>query len=367
MNPLDVVVLGIGLVVILLGAELFTNGIEWFGHKLNLAEGAVGSVLAAVGTALPETMIPIVAILFSGHAADVSGAAHDVGVGAILGAPFMLSTLAMFVTGVAVWTQRHKRATGDRVLVDIAVLRHDVMYFFVAYAIAVGTAFVPADLGFLRIGAAIALITLYVVYVRAHFLADPDVDAADLPHLRELAPLRMHGLDVRGKRAEPGVPRLRIVNLQVLLALGMILAGSVFFVDSVEHLAGAFGLSPIVLALIIAPIATELPEKFNSVIWVRQAKDTLALGNITGAMVFQSCIPTVFGLLLASDAWRIDVHSTASVLSFASAGIAFISMAVIFLPTIWRGKLTARALSVGGILYVAYIATVLGLLVSGAI
>ena len=51
--------------IILLGAELFTNGIEWFGRKLDLAEGAVGSVLAAVGTALPETMIPIIAILFA--------------------------------------------------------------------------------------------------------------------------------------------------------------------------------------------------------------------------------------------------------------------------------------------------------------
>ena len=66
--------------IILLGAELFTNGIEWFGRKLELAEGAVGSVLAAVGTALPETMIPIIAILFATGASS-----HEVGVGAILG------------------------------------------------------------------------------------------------------------------------------------------------------------------------------------------------------------------------------------------------------------------------------------------
>ena len=57
-----VLILVIALLVILIGAELFTNGIEWVGRKLDLAEGAVGSVLAAVGTALPETMIPIIAI-----------------------------------------------------------------------------------------------------------------------------------------------------------------------------------------------------------------------------------------------------------------------------------------------------------------
>src|SRR5918996_3581958 len=105
---MEIVELIIAFAVILLGAELFTNGIEWFGHKLKLAEGAVGSVLAAVGTALPETMIPIIAILFG-----TGDASHAVGIGAILGAPFMLSTLAMFVTGAAVIVSRGRRPTGS--------------------------------------------------------------------------------------------------------------------------------------------------------------------------------------------------------------------------------------------------------------
>ena len=50
---MELLSLALAFVVILAGAELFTNGIEWFGLKLGLAEGAVGSVLAAVGTALP--------------------------------------------------------------------------------------------------------------------------------------------------------------------------------------------------------------------------------------------------------------------------------------------------------------------------
>lgn len=367
MDAFDLVVLVIGLVVILIGAQLFTNGIEWFGHKLNLAEGAVGSVLAAVGTALPETMIPIVAILSSGHVDSGASAGAGVGVGAILGAPFMLGTLGMLVTGAAVWTQRRKRPTGDRVLVDPSVLRKDVVFFFIAYGIAVGSAFLPSDAGNLRIGAAIVLITVYAIYVRAHFIADPAVDAVDLPHLREIAPLQLHGLDVAGKRELPGVPRLRIVNFQVLVALVMILGGAAVMVQAVEHLSGSLGVPPVLLALVLAPIATELPETYNSIIWVRQGKDTLALGNITGAMVFQSCIPTVFGLLLAADAWKVNFQSTESLLSFASAGIAFLSMAMIFVPTIRGGRPTARALLLGGVFYGVYIATVIGLQISGRI
>src|SRR4029079_17411677 len=117
------------------------NGIEWFGRKLELAEGAVGSVLAAVGTALPETMIPIIAILSGGG----SSAAHGGGVGAILGAPFMLSTLAMFVTGVAVLIVARNRPGRDAMPVDTGVLAHDMRYFAIAYGLAIAAPFLPLE------------------------------------------------------------------------------------------------------------------------------------------------------------------------------------------------------------------------------
>ena len=92
---------GFALVVILGAAVLFTNAVEILGGRLNLGQGAVGSVLAAVGTALPETMIPIVAILAAVFSGEGGAMAGDIGIGAILGAPFLLATLAMFVTGAA--------------------------------------------------------------------------------------------------------------------------------------------------------------------------------------------------------------------------------------------------------------------------
>ena len=116
---MDLLILIVSFAIILAGAELFTNGIEWFGHKLELGEGAIGSVLAAVGTALPETMIPLIAIVFGG---GIAGSA--VGVGAILGAPFMLSTLAMFVTGAAVLLMRRRRATGTTLDVEPSAIAY---------------------------------------------------------------------------------------------------------------------------------------------------------------------------------------------------------------------------------------------------
>ncbi len=347
---LDLVALLVAFVVILVGAELFTNGIEWFGHKLDLAEGAVGSVLAAVGTALPETMIPTVAILFGGGAA-----AEEIGVGAILGAPFMLATLAMFVTGLAVVVAGRSRASGDRMIVAQDVLGHDLRVFGIAYALAIGSALVPGDLFALRLGVAALLLGIYAWYVKEHLEAEERIEGEGL------APLRLHRLDRRGHRQNPHVPRLRIVTLQVLVALGSIVGGAVLFVDAVEGIARAVAVPETILALVIAPIATELPEKFNSVLWVRAGKDTLALGNITGAMVFQATIPTVIAIVFASSTWALSDESG---LAFASAGMAFLSSWLIF-GVFRRAHLHGRRLLVGGLVYAAYLGLVLAVVSGG--
>ena len=150
---------------------------------------------------------------------------------------------------------------------------------------------------------------------------------------------------------------------QVLVALACIVVGATVFVVAVEHLATDFGVDEILLALVIAPIATELPEKFNSVIWVRQGKDTLAMGNITGAMVFQSTIPTVVALVFASEHWAIGPGTT---IAFASAAIAFLSTAAIFIPMARSARLRGRGLLVGGVFYLLYLGLV-GAAMSGAI
>ena len=335
---MDLLFLAVALLVILAGAELFTNGIEWFGRKLELAEGAVGSVLAAVGTALPETMIPLIAILLGGQENS-----HAVGVGAVLGAPFMLSTLAMFVTGVAVVLARRRSRSPDAMPVDTSVLGHDMGYFALAYGVAVGVALLPAEMTGARVAVA----------ANPGWYTMPD----------DTAPLRLHRLDRRHHALDPVVPRLRVVNLQVLVALACIVGGAYLFVGAVEDLAHQFSIDGTLLALVIAPIATELPEKFNSVIWIRQGKDTLAMGNITGAMVFQSAIPTSVALIFASETWAVTGDS---VVAFASAGIAFASSAAIFLP-MWRAqRLTGRGLLVGGAFYGGYLGLVLAR-VGGAI
>ena len=339
---MDLVLLVLAFGIILAGSELFTNGIEWFGHKLELGEGAIGSVLAAVGTAMPETIIPLIAILFGG---SLTGT--EIGVGAILGGPFMLATLAMLVTGVAVFVRSRSRAGGLVMSIDRAGTRHDLSYFFVAYSIAIGAAFLPDELEWPRRLLAVVLVVLYLFHVRVHLKADAAAHEG-------LEPLRFHPLDRRAPR-HPEPPRLPIVIVQVVFSLLCIIGGAWVFVRAVEDISTSLGINGILLALVIAPLATELPEEFNSALWVARGKDTLALGNITGAMVFQSVFPTSIGLVLAPATWSF-AHAG---LAFASAAITSASLATIFLPMLLRGRLTAPWLLAGGVFYLVYLAAVL--------
>jgi cation:H+ antiporter len=245
--------------------------------------------------------------------------------------------------------------------VNVRVLGRDVAFFVVGYAVAIGTAFLPPEIAWLKWVAAAFLIILYAVYVRLHFTDEPE--GGDPAELNRLHITRVTGgvgksppddLEVDAFPGDVTIfghePPMSLIVVQVIVALGLIIVGAQVFVGAVEQLSTQIGLDPTILALIIAPIATELPEKFNSVLWVRNGKDTLAMGNITGAMVFQSCLPTVLGLLFTTWTFTGD-----SAISFASAGVAILATLIIFGNMLRTGRLSAWSLLIGGPLYLVYV------------
>jgi len=313
------------LAVILLAAELFTNAVEWLGKKLNLSHGATGSILAAVGTALPETTIPIIALMAG------SGESAEVAIGAIAGAPFMLATLAMFVSGSAVYYYASKGRRSKKLHLDIAVKERDLGFFIVIYGAAVLTTFVPGHS--IRVAIALCLVFSYSVYMYLTLRHEghSDGELNDL-HLSRLFRTRV---------------RRRFIALQLIFSLGLIVAGAHYFVVAVEQVSKMVGMSTMLLSLIITPVATELPEKMNSVLWIRQKKDTLALGNITGAMVFQSSFPVAIGV--AFTHW--DLKGPTMV----SAIIALLSATMLYVVLKVKKGLPAQVLLLCGGFYAAFI------------
>jgi cation:H+ antiporter len=297
---MEVVLLVLSFAVILAGALLFTNAIEWIGHKLNLGEGAVGSLLAAVGTALPETLIAIVALVGATRSEEVA-------IGAIVGAPFLLATLAMGLVGLTAYLYRRKRAQGIELRAHVPTLDRDLAFFGFFFGLALVLGFGAPEA--IRVPAGIVGVASYFAYV-VFTVRNP----GPLQPEETLNPLIMS----RGaNRADE--PPLWLAVIQCLVGLGAMVGGAHLFVEELLHVAEDFGVEAIVLSLILAPLATELPEKVNSFFWVREGKDALALGNITGAMVFQSTIPVGIGLIFTD--WALSGNAAVSVALGLAGGL----------------------------------------------
>jgi cation:H+ antiporter len=325
------VLLLLSIMILLAGALLFTNGIEWLGVKLDLGQGAVGSLLAAVATALPETLIPITAV--------VSGGAGSQGVatGAILGAPFLLATLALALVGSAAYVWRGRRPQGAALEVHVATLERDLGFFLGAFALAFALGVAGVSL-VLRVLAAVALVLGYAGYVR--FTLTHSGEAAEES---ELAPLLFDTT-----KGDP--PGTATVTVQLVVALGAIVGGAHLFVEQLVQASERLGIAPLVLSLVIAPFATELPEKVNSVFWSRSGKDTLALGNITGAMVFQSTLPVAFGLSFTE--WHLHSSSiVAGSLALAGGLLAVFELRI-------RRRFAPPAIALWAMLWLAFVAYV---------
>ncbi len=323
----NIIILVLSLGIILIGCELFTNGIEWLGKLLKLGDGVVGSIFSAVGTCLPETLIPIIALLFTkGHSESV-----EIGIGAIVGAPFMLSTLAFFITGISVMIFANRRKTGYVLNVNLDILSRDISFFIAVYLGMILVSII--DLGRFKNITAIILVACYIYYV----LKTVNNDHAHDSEVEELTLSK-----VFNSRAN-----LAVVVIQVVVALIVIIAGAELFVSNIEVVSKGLGISTLVLSIIITPIATELPEKFNSVIWISKSKDTLSLGNITGAMVFQSCIPVSIGILATN--WKLDsITIVSALLALGSALVTYIWIKV-------KKQLNPIPLVSGGVFYLFFI------------
>jgi len=329
----EIGMLVISLVVIVAAAELFTNGIEWLGQRLELSEGVVGSVLAAVGTALPETLIPIVAVLFF-----ESREGDEVGIGAILGAPFMLSTLTLGLCGIAglMFVRSGKRA--KELNYNEVVMSRDLKFFIVAYTIGLLTAALATH-QIAKYVMAFLILMIYPVYLFQMFQSSGEV--GEEPEALYL-----------DRILKKGSNKLRFILPQVMLGLAGIVGGAYYFVEYIQNIAEDIGFPPLILSLIVCPIATELPEKVNSILWVRTGKDTLAMGNVTGAMVFQSCIPVAFGV--AFTKWNLD---TGTVMT----GVVAILSASILLVLIKMKKLGFSYLAFGALGYVLAVTLLINL------
>ena len=324
------------LIVILIAAEIFVNALEHLGEKLGISEGVTGSIFAAVGTAMPETIVPLLAIFAGTQNQQLN---EEIGVGAILGAPLMLSTLSLFLMALAVWK---KRGAQGHLTPEKTGLKRDLDFFLAAFALSAVALFVPHDDNpAMRAMLAVVMVLIYFFYVMLTLKASADL-VKDGHATEADEPMFL---------ARIGLPTTTLtISLQLAAGLIMLVLGAKGFIHGIEQAAPLLGISALVLSLMIVPVATELPEKVNSILWIRRHKDTLAFGNITGAMVFQGTLLPAIGILLTPWAPVKEVLAGVVITLIAAAWLRFMLL---------RGQLRVWHLAVNGALYVTYLSIAL--------
>ncbi|MEU8697293.1 sodium:calcium antiporter [Streptomyces sp. NPDC048680] len=322
-------------VAIYLSCEWFVNAVEWLGQRLDVGKMAVGTILAAFGTALPESVVTLVAVTTG---ADEE--AKNIGVGAAMGGPLALSTVAYGVTGGMLLLKRRRErgpepdGSGGRAAAlgdakDMRRLAKDQKWFLPIFVVKVALglvafAFKPV-LGALFFAA-------YAVYFWREIRSDDDAGEAE-----ELEPLKL--------RPKSASPETWAVVAQTLATLAVIFLASQLFVRQLDAIGPMLGLSSAVTALLLSPIATELPEIMNAIIWVRQGKTQLALANISGAMMIQATVPSGLGLIFTS--WKFDG-------ALLWAGLITLAAIVYLLLTMRAHRLTPGRLTVAALFYVVF-------------
>jgi len=324
------------LLLILAGSEIFINALEQLGERLRISEGVTGSLFAAVGTAMPETIVPLIAI-FAGTGKPAVN--EEIGVGAILGAPLMLSTLTM---GLLAVVSVGRRGAAGGFQAEPGGLRRDLNFFLLAFVLATVALFVPHEASAVRVGFSIGLVLIYFIYVMLTLRASEQLVAAGHGTAAD-RPLFL---------ARLGLPAvLPVIVAQIAGGLLLLVGGAKGFVQGVEAVADMLGISALLLSLLIVPLATELPEKVNSILWVRRGKDTLAFGNLTGAMVFQGTLLPALGVVLTPWSPRPDVYY----------GVAMTLAGALWLRwRIGRDQLRVWHLAVNGLLYLVFLGLALG-------
>ncbi len=362
-------------VAIYVACEWFVNAVEWLGVRLEVGPVAVGTILAAAGTALPESVVTLVAVLFGSPEHG-----NDIAVGAAMGGPLVVGTIAYGVTGgMLIWRKRRQRAAltaaasprragatapdgsgpvssgpdrsgglggsslalatddrgddlaggGDLAGVDTARLARDQTWFLTIFAVKVGLGLVAFAV---KPWLGLVFFAVYALYFRREMSAGGE-QASD----EGLEPLKLQRYHAR--------PSTTAVVAQTLATLAVIFVASQLFVQQLEWAGPALGLPSAGVALLLSPVATELPEIMNAIIWVRQGKLQLALANISGAMMIQATVPSGIGLLFT--AWKFDTP-------LVLAGVATAASIVYLLCILRARRLTAGKLAAATAFYVAF-------------
>ena len=300
---LDIVIIVIGVVMVLKGADILTEGASAVARRMNVPEIIIGLTIVAAGTSAPELFVSMVSAL---------NGTPDLAVGNVVGSNTMN---CMLIVGTA--------AMVAPMTISRSTVKKDIPFSVAASVLLMLIAF-DSFLG--RFDGILLLIGF------AAFMAYTLMQAkkGQTETVEEV------------KQQNPWLSAFYIVA-----GLALLVVGSNLFVDSASSVAATLGVSEGVIGLTVVAGGTSLPELATSVVAARKGQSAIAIGNVIGSNVFN--ILLILGL-------------TATISPMQIEGITTIDMAVMLLSVtlVWLFSYTRftverweGALLVGG--YLVYL------------
>ena len=240
---LSIVYILIGVVFVIKGADVMTDGAVALAQRMNIPQMVIGLTIVALGTSMPE--------LFVSMMSAIKGT-PDLAVGNVVGSNIFNTFLIVGVAAmVAPMTILKSTVRKD---IPIAMVASVVLLLFC----------LDSDIN--RLDAAILFVGLlayigYNLYIaKKHPAQKSDEGRKDYSVVKSL--------------------------LFIVLGLGGLVIGSNLFVDGASDIAAMLGVSEAVIGLTVVAGGTSLPELATSVVAARKGQSAIAMGNVIGSNVY---------------------------------------------------------------------------------
>lgn len=305
MEAVTLVLFVVGLGLLVVGAELLVRGASKLATAVGISPLVVGLTVVAFGTSAPELAVSV--------QATVSGQA-DLAIGNVVGSSIFN---VLFILGAS--------ALVAPLVVSQQLVRLDVP-LMIGVSVLVLLLALDGALGRLDGLLLFAGIVAYTAFLVRQ-------------SRRESAAIKAEYAEAFGEEAAPasgGAKNLLVQVAFVAVGLGLLVVGSNWLVDGAITIAGALGVSELVIGLTIVAAGTSLPEVATSIIATIRGERDIAVGNVVGSNLYNllailgvSGIVAADGVVVAPSMLRFDL-------------LVMIAVALACLPIFFTGHLIAR-------------------------
>lgn len=255
---LNIVILIVGFVALVKGADIFVDGSANLARRFRVPSLIIGLTIVALGTSMPELAVSTTAAIQG---------ANEIALSNVVGSNIFNLLVVLGICAVI-----------NPVPVDKAVLRRDfplnivttlLVLIVIAFPGIIGGTFSLLGMdniaGIVSRPLAIILLVLFITYI-VYLI----YDAKKHPVHEE----------------ETQIPSLLKSILFIVIGLILIIAGGKAVVYASQEIALAAGMSETLIGLTIVAIGTSLPELVTSIVAARKGETSLAVGNVIGSNIF---------------------------------------------------------------------------------